>query len=86
MCREDGAIADIRHLALGGLGDIVAKGMGFTFFVEDGVVEQLEDGVGVAYTHEGTFGDLEGWVEVVGNLFVGGVDKGGGDDTGHDFF
>lgn len=40
---------DVRHLALGRFGDIVSKLMGLAFFVEDGMVAEPFDGVGVAH-------------------------------------
>ena len=78
-------VDNIRHLALRGLGNVVAEGVGLAFFVEDVVLPEPVDGVGVAHAHKGALGDLKGRVEVVDDFFGGGGGEGGGDDAGHDF-
>lgn len=83
---EDGAVDDVGHFALGGLGDVVAEGVRFAVLVVDAVLVQPVDGGGVAHAEEGPLGDAEAGVQLVHELFGGGVGEGGGDDGAHDEF
>lgn len=48
--QEDGSVNDVGHLALGGFGDVITKGVRLAKFIMDVVFVEPGDGVGVFHT------------------------------------
>ncbi len=86
MGEENGLVDYIRHLPLGGLGDVVAETVGLSVFVLDVVRAEPVDGVGVTHAQEGAGGDFESRVEGVYCFFCLWVCEGEANDGAHDFF
>lgn len=86
MGEEDGAVDGVGHLALGGLGNVVAKDVRLVLLVEDGRVLGVEpvNGVAVLHAHKGTLGTGKGWVELLEEGRRLGVAEHAVDDAAHE--
>eukprot|EP00050_Salpingoeca_kvevrii_P006337 m.288773 g.288773 ORF g.288773 m.288773 type:complete len:317 (-) comp12025_c0_seq1:761-1711(-) len=71
---QNGLVDLVRHLALGLLGDVLAKLVVGAIILGDVVLAQVLNSVGIVHTAEGTLGCLEIGVELAQNLASGRVE------------
>ena len=86
MRQEDRPVDDIRHLPLRRFGDIVAERVRLAVFVEDVVVAEPIDSVGVRHPHEGAFRGRKVRVQLLDVLGDKRVSHDDIDDAAHDEF